>query len=82
MSIKVGPNQVVKSRRSHGGLKAILSSPDLPLYFPFSAFAGAVAFRSLPFPVVSETPRKCRDRATTTYNLLDFNGTDSPFLIL
>jgi hypothetical protein len=25
---------------------------------------------------------RCRDRATTTYNLLDFNGTDSPFLIL
>jgi hypothetical protein len=24
----------------------------------------------------------CRDRATTTCNLLDFNGTDSPFLIL
>ena len=23
----------------------------------------------------------CRDRAETTYNLLDFNGTDSPFLI-
>jgi len=24
----------------------------------------------------------CRDRAETTNNLLDFNGTDSPFLIL
>src|SRR5437667_6058836 len=24
----------------------------------------------------------CRDRATTTCNLLDFNATDSPFLIL
>jgi hypothetical protein len=24
----------------------------------------------------------CRDRATTTCNLLDYNGTDSPFLIL
>ena len=24
----------------------------------------------------------CRDSATMTYNLLDFNGTDSPFLIL
>ena len=24
----------------------------------------------------------CCDRATTTCNLLDFNGTDSPFLIL
>ena len=24
----------------------------------------------------------CRDRAATTCNLLDFNGTDSPFLIL
>jgi hypothetical protein len=24
----------------------------------------------------------CRDRATTTCNLLDFNGADSPFLIL
>ncbi len=24
----------------------------------------------------------CRDRATTTCNLLDFNGTDSPFMIL
>ncbi len=23
----------------------------------------------------------CCDRATTTCNLLDFNGTDSPFLI-
>ena len=25
---------------------------------------------------------RCRDRAATTCNLLDFNGTDSPFLIL
>ena len=32
-------------------------------------------------PVPSNT-LKCRDRATTTCNLLDFNGTDSPFLIL
>jgi hypothetical protein len=28
------------------------------------------------------TPERCRDRAETKYNLLDFNGTDSPFLIL
>jgi hypothetical protein len=37
--------------------------------------------RSLPVPQ-SINRGLCGDRATTTYNLLDFNGTDSPFLIL
>jgi hypothetical protein len=32
--------------------------------------------------IATRTRGLCRDRATTTCNLLDFNGTDSPFLIL
>jgi hypothetical protein len=48
------------------------------------------ALLAIPFQVLEKnggddgirTRGLCRDRATTTCNLLDFNGTDSPFLIL
>jgi NADPH:quinone reductase-like Zn-dependent oxidoreductase len=42
------------------------------------AASGSVRYRLVP----SRSVWPCRDRATTTCNLLGFNGTDSPFLIL
>jgi hypothetical protein len=44
----------------------------------FVAASGSVRYRLVP----SRSVWPCRDRATTTCNLLGFNGTDSPFLIL
>ena len=42
-----------------------------------------IPLRSLRWsPLPCRTIWPCRDRATMTCNLLDFNGTNSPFLIL